>query len=153
MTVLLLVIVPLVLIISLRKQEPNPDTVLHANAPFWAAGMALTVEAYDGFFGPGTGSFLIFGLVSFLHLSSRSASATARVINLASNAGALLFFATQLQIHLPVAAVAAAGSLTGNYLGRHFVIHRAESVVRLVFFVVLGALLVKLVVEMFLRLG
>lgn len=147
MTALLLVIVPAVLALAVRKRPPNPDTALHARAPLWAGGMGLVMGVYDGFFGPGTGSFLIFTLTRFLHLDPRSASSTARVINFASNVGALAFFATQLQICLPVAAVAAVGSLAGNYLGSHLVIHRAEKVVRPVFITVLTALLAKLVYQ------
>ena len=104
---------------------------------------------YDGFFGPGTGSFLIFAMVSFLHLEARQASGTARVINYASNLAALAFFATQLQIALPVVGVAAAGSIVGNYVGSHLVLHRADKVVRPVFFIALGGLLIKLVLESF----
>lgn len=149
MTWLLLAVVPMVLILSFRRREPNPATALHAHAPFWAAAIGLTVGAYDGFFGPGTGSFLIFALVSFLHLTAQRASATARVINYASNLGALLFFASRFQIHLPVVAVAASASLAGNFIGSHLVIRSAEKVVRPVFLVVLGALLVKLIAETF----
>ena len=144
MTLLLLVVVPFVLIISIRRWRPNPRTALHPQAPFWAAVLGFVLGGYDGFFGPGTGSFLIFGMVAWLHLGARQASATARVINFASNLGALAFFATQLQVHLPVAAIAAVGSLSGNYVGSHLVIHRAESVVRPVFLCVLTILLLKL---------
>lgn len=151
MTALLLVVVPLVLILSLRRRTPNPATAEHAHAPLWCGALGLLLGGYDGFFGPGTGSFLIFALVTFLHLAPRPASATARVINFASNVGALCFFATRLQIHLPVAALAAIASMTGNFLGSHLVLKRAETVVRPVFLVVLATLLAKLVWENLLR--
>ena len=147
MTILLLVVVPLVLALSLRQSKPRPETSMHANAPGRTAAMSAVVGGYDGFFGPGTGSFLIFGLTRFLHLGPRDASATARVINFASNIGALAFFATRLQVHVPLALLAAAAAMAGNYLGSHLVLSRAERVVRPVFICVLSALLAKLLFD------
>lgn len=149
MTLLLLVVVPLVLALSLRRRQGLlPATRERSRGAVWgAAAMGLALGGYDGFFGPGTGSFLLFGLVQFLHLGMREASATARVINYASNLAALAVFAGSLQVHLPVAAVAASGALAGNYLGSHFVLSRAEKIVRPVFLTVLSVLLLKLIFE------
>lgn len=150
MTLLLLFIVPVVLFLSLRPKRAAASLRLRASAPAVAGVMGLVMGGYDGFFGPGTGSFLLFGLTHFLHLAAREASSTARVINFASNLGALGYFASTLQIHWPVAVLAAIASMTGNWVGSHLVIHRAEKVVRPVFFTVLTALLGKLLYDLLL---
>src|SRR5690606_29714991 len=80
----LLVGVAIFLTVHRRRDTPRPERpVRHLLAI--AAVLAFTVGAYDGFFGPGTGTFLIVGLVGLVGLSLPEATADAKVVNFASN--------------------------------------------------------------------
>lgn len=94
---------------------------------------ALVIGMYDGFFGPGTGTFLMFVFVQFLHLDFVRGSGNARVINFTTNIGAFAYFlasgAMVWWIGLPMGLANAAGA----YLGSHMAILRGSAFVRLVY--------------------
>ena len=106
-------------------------------------GVASVIGFYDGFFGPGTGSFLIFILVRYLGYDFLHASSYAKVLNCASNAAALSLFISQGQIWcalaIPMALCNVAGSLTGTTLAMRL----GSSFVRRMFIGVVSALIVK----------
>ena len=83
-------------------------------------GLGLLLGFYDGFFGPGTGSFLIFIFIGWFGFDFLSASASAKVINFATNLSAVLYFGFTDNIlyryALPMAVCNIAGSLTGTRL-------------------------------------
>lgn len=150
MLTLLLFVVPVVLGFSLKKPQARAIPLISSKRLILAvSGLAVLVGGYDGFFGPGTGSFFLFGLLYFLKLSPQSASVNARILNYASNLGALTYFATQLQFDLRVAGVGIVASVLGNYLGSHMVIQHADRVVRPLFLVVLVGLLITLAARWF----
>jgi uncharacterized protein len=95
--------------------------------------MGAVLGFYDGFFGPGMGSFLIFTFVGFFGFDFLSASASAKVINFATNLAALLLFASQghvlWQYAWPMAVCQIAGSLTGTRVA----IRRGNRFVRVLF--------------------
>ena len=87
---------------------------------YWAIGIGAAIGFYDGFFGPGTGSFLIFLFVRFFGLDFLRASAASKVVNLATNVAAISFFVPTGNIlwlfALPMAAANIIGSVVGTRL-------------------------------------
>ena len=98
---------------------------------------------YDGFFGPGTGSFLIFLFIRFFGFDFLHASAAAKIVNVATNLAAIAYFAPN-GYYLPVLAVVMAiGNIGGSFLGTHLALRHGSGFVRKVFLIVVSALIVK----------
>ena len=102
---------------------------------------------YDGFFGPGTGSFWTVALVTLLGLDLRHATGYTKAVNLASNAGALLIFLAHGSVHFLAAGVMIGGQLLGARLGSGLVIARGAAFIRPVFLTVVFAITLKLLWE------
>lgn len=115
-----------------------------------ARGSALVAVAsgallgfYDGFFGPGAGSFLIFVFVRFFGLSFLAASSAAKVVNVATNFAALLYFSAHGQVLWPAALMMAACNVAGAQCGSHLALRHGSVLVRRVFLVVVASLIAK----------
>jgi uncharacterized protein len=132
-------------LLVIRKPARDED---RGARPLVAAALALAIGAYDGFFGPGTGTFLIVGFVVLCGRSLVHASADAKVVNFASNLAAVLVFARDGYIEWELALPMAAGQLCGGILGAHLAMRGGERIVRIVVLAVSGALIVKLVVDL-----
>ena len=116
-----------------------------------AAALALGAGAYDGFFGPGTGTLLIVGLAGLLHLSLQHASAEAKAINFASNLGGMMLLAARGAVVWHTALPMAVGQLVGGWLGAHLTVRGGERVVRWVLLTVVAALVLKLSLDVLRR--
>ncbi|MGW0117003.1 sulfite exporter TauE/SafE family protein [Streptomyces sp. NPDC003327] len=99
---------------------------------------------YDGLFGPGTGTFLVLALTAVLHLDLVTASATAKIVNVCTNAGALVTFAVQGSVYWQLAAVMAVFNLTGGMLGARMALRKGSEFVRGVLLFVVFSLVAKL---------
>ncbi len=98
---------------------------------------------YDGFFGPGTGSFFIFLLVRFLGYDFLNASASAKLLNVATNIAAIVLFAMKGHIWWQVGLMMAAANVAGSLVGSHLALKHGTGFVRWVFVIVVGVLIVK----------
>ncbi|WP_199734815.1 TSUP family transporter [Cellulomonas sp. PhB143] len=115
------------------------------NGHRWAAaGIGLVIGAYDGLLGPGTGTFLVISLVSVLGYAFLPASALAKIVNFATNLGALIFFVPYGAVLWGLGLVVGAANLCGGYLGARMAVAKGSGFVRVVFVVVVGVLIVKL---------
>jgi uncharacterized membrane protein YfcA len=138
------------LFVGLRRAPP-PRAAGAAPAPASlpvAGAVALAVGAYDGFFGPGTGTFLIVAFVALLGDGLARASAEAKVVNFASNLAALALFAARGVVVWKLAVPMAAGQLLGGFLGAHLAVRRGDALVRRVVVLVALAAAVKLAWDM-----
>ncbi len=108
------------------------------------AAIALVLGAYDGFFGPGTGSMLILSFVLVFGDSLTRASGNAKVVNLASNLAAFLLFARQGTILWSVALPMAAANAIGAAVGARLALRRGDRLVRWVVLAMVLAVVVKL---------
>ena len=106
--------------------------------------IALAIGAYDGFFGPGTGTFLIVAFALVLGDGLTRASGEAKVVNFASNLAALALFASRGVVVWQVALPMAAAQFAGSTLGAHLAVRRGDSFVRRVVLLVVLALVLKL---------
>lgn len=95
----------------------DADRSARLRFPIFVPVMGAVVGFYDGIFGPGTGSFLTLGFVALFGLGVTRAAGNTKVLNLASNLGALLLFIPSGDVVWPVAVVMAAGQIAGGYLG------------------------------------
>lgn len=109
-----------------------------------AALIALALGFYDGFFGPGTGSLLIFLFVAVLGFDFLRASALAKSVNWASNLTAMGLFVWQGSWIPSVALGMAAANGLGGYLGAHVALTKGSGWVRGLFIAVVGALILRL---------
>jgi hypothetical protein len=111
-------------------------------------GTALAVGAvigfYDGVLGPGTGSFLVFALVSLLGYDFLQSSAKAKIVNVATNLGALAFFVPHGSVVWGLGLSLAVANTVGGYLGSRTATSRGTGFIRVVFLVVVTALIVRL---------
>lgn len=103
---------------------------------------------YDGFFGPGTGSFLIFAFVGLFGFSFLAASASAKLVNVATNLAALAWFASAGHIRYDVAAPMALFSLAGSLIGARLAIRHGSGFVRQFYIAVVLLLILKLGVDL-----
>jgi uncharacterized protein len=116
-----------------------------------AAAIGGVIGFYDGFFGPGTGSFFVFLFVRVLGWDFLRASAGAKLLNTATNAAALLLFGLKGHVWWHVAAVLAVANLAGSLLGTRLALKHGAGFVRGVFVVVVGALILKTFHDAYLR--
>src|SRR3954452_18251397 len=119
--------------------------------PHRQAGVAVVggaaIGLYDGFVGPGTGSFLVFLLVGAVGLSFLHASATAKAVNTMTNLAALLLFAVTGHVLWKLGLAMAACNVVGAQAGARLAIRRGSAGARRVFLVVVAALIVRLAVD------
>jgi uncharacterized membrane protein YfcA len=113
-------------------------------ASIFAGMFALGIGVYDGFFGPGTGTFLIVAFVTVLHHSMQRASANAKVVNFGSNLASVILFAWSGEILWRVALPMALGQLLGGVLGAHIAVRRGSQLVRRIVLVIVIALVARL---------
>lgn len=104
---------------------------------------------YDGFFGPGAGSFWTIACLSLLGLELTRATAYTKAVNLTSNMASLLVFIAADRVRYDVAAVMIAGQLIGARLGSGLVIRHGAPFIRVVFLIVVFAMVVKLLWDQF----
>ncbi len=112
------------------------------------AALALVIGAYDGFFGPGTGTFLIVGFVALCGRSLVHASADAKVVNFATNLASLALFAHRGLVVWDVALPMAVGQLLGAVVGTKLALRGGARVVRICVLVVSTALIAKLAIDL-----
>jgi len=110
----------------------------------WTVAIGLVVGAYDGFLGPGTGSFFVILLVAVLGYGFLDASATAKIANLVTNLSAIVVFGLSGSVLWGLGLIMGAANLIGGYLGARTAISRGSAFVRKVFLIVLAGLIIKL---------
>ena len=143
-----------VLIYTLIKKELGRE---HAPAlQGWreaavASAIGLLMGFYDGFFGPGTGSLLVFLFVRVLGYDFLHASASAKLLNSCSNFSALALFAFKGHIWWHYALVLAVANVAGSLLGTRLALRHGAGFVRVVFVLVVSALILRTGYDAFLR--
>ncbi|MCF8530012.1 MAG: TSUP family transporter [Candidatus Nanopelagicales bacterium] len=107
--------------------------------------VSAIIGFYDGIFGPGTGSFLLIALVGLLGYSFLMASSTAKIVNLGTNAAALVIFGMTGSVLWLLGLLLALFNVLGAYVGARTAIARGSAFVRTVFLAVVALLIIRLI--------
>ncbi|MGP4109829.1 sulfite exporter TauE/SafE family protein [Streptomyces sp. 4N509B] len=130
--------------------RPHFGTVVDERPPSRRRAMAalavvgVGIAFYDGLVGPGTGTFLVIGLVALLRLDMLAATATAKVVNVGTNLGALAVFTALGSVLWQLAPFMAVFNVLGGWLGARMALRRGSGFVRVVLLVVVTALVARL---------
>lgn len=111
--------------------------------------VGIAIGCYDGFFGPGTGTFLIIAFTAVLGFDLKTACGNTKIVNLTTNIAALVVFIQAGQVYYQVALPAAVFSIMGNWLGSGLAIKKGAKFIKPVMVVVLCVLLCKLIFDFF----
>ena len=141
----LLLVLPVVAFITLRTRKWPDET-----APLdpWLRrliiwGSAFVIGGYDGYYGPGTGTFMMIALVRFAKLDTRHAAGGVKVVNLASNLGSLFTALRAGYVLVGVGLISSVASILGHYIGAGLAIKNGSKIVRPTVIAVLLLLTVK----------
>lgn len=110
---------------------------------------AFFIGMYDGFYGPGTGTFLMLLLTGAAHLTTRQAAGITKAINLSSNVMSLTVFLINGTVLLPLGLTAALFSIAGNYLGARSFIKKGDAIARPAIISVISIFIIKVIYEYF----
>lgn len=142
---LLLAILPVVAFVTLRNREwpDEPGTIdqRKQSAIVWAG--SLLIGAYDGYYGPGTGTFLMLIFIRLAKMDTRHAAGSVKVINLASNLGGVCTALSAGTVRVGVGLIAAIASIAGHYIGAGLAIKNGSKIVRPAVIIVLLLLILK----------
>ncbi|MEZ4819669.1 MAG: TSUP family transporter [Bdellovibrionota bacterium] len=143
-------ILSLFLYLTFKKEIEFKNLPISRYAPIFFPIIITALGFYDGFFGPGTGTFLIMALLYFQRFSLLQAGATGRVLNLTSNLASILYFSTTGLIDITFVLPAMFSSFIGGYCGASYSVRYGSRGIRpLLYFSVTG-LLLKLGYDLFL---
>ena len=140
----------LVFVYFLAMPRPRAQAQ-HARLPHYLfySICGLTIGFYDGFFGPGTGSFWALALVSLAGTPLLQATAITKVMNCTSNAVALLAFIPGGNVVWGLGLLMGAGQICGAWLGTHLALRRGARFIRMVLLIVVAATIAGLVYQQF----
>jgi uncharacterized membrane protein YfcA len=113
------------------------------------AALGAALGFYDGFFGPGTGSLLLFAFVGLFGYDFLAASASAKVVNVATNIAGLAYFVSTGQVLYHIALPMAACNMLGSSLGARLALRRGTGFVRVLFLAVVSGFILKLGWDMY----
>ena len=148
--VIMLAVLPVVAFYVLRTKDFDKyaaDAYPLRKTMVLVAVIALAIGFYDGFYGPGTGTFLMLLLTGVGRTSLNTAAGTTKAINLSTNFAALVVFLANGSALMELGLAAGAFSIAGNYLGSKFFTDRGSAAVRPVMLVVIALFAVRLVYD------
>lgn len=149
MKMILIVVLPISAFIVLNKKLFNDngadEVTLDKRTYLTAIIAALVIGFYDGFYGPGTGTFLIIAFTVFAKIGMKAANGQAKVINLTTNITSLVVFLLNGQVLIPLGFAAALCNTIGGYLGAGLVMAQGTRIVRPSILLVLFLLLLKII--------
>ena len=144
---ILFVILPVVAFLVLNPRifhdNREAEILLNRRTLLTAILSSFAVGIYDGFYGPGTGTFLIIAFTVFARMNLRSANAQAKVINLTTNITSLTIFLLNGQVVFLLGLAAAVCNMAGNYVGAGLAMTRGSRITRPVILLVLVLLFLK----------
>lgn len=149
----LVVILALLAVYTFAKKnfgQHQEKEMSEARQILYAIGISLCVGFYDGFIGPGTGSFLVVAFVTVLGFDFLHASANAKMVNLATNLGAICLFAIKGKIIWSVALPMAVCNAFGGWLGAKTAIRKGNGFIRIFFLIVVIVTLIRFAYDVFL---
>ena len=138
----------LIAVVIYTLLQPRMGVVVATKSPVRSpvvvgVGVGGVIGFYDGFFGPGTGSFLIFAFVGFFGWSFLQASVSAKVVNLATNCAALCYFVPAGNVLFGIGLGMAVGNVLGAQVGSRFALRGGNAWIRVVFLLMSGLLIGK----------
>ncbi|BCW05348.1 TSUP family transporter [Arthrobacter sp. NtRootA1] len=147
--IIVLALIAVAIFTALRPSAGELTALRHDGRKHYVVACLIgaVIGFYDGLIGPGTGSFLVIALVSAMGYAFLEASAKAKIVNMATNAGALIFFLPHGSLLWGVGLVLGLANMAGGYLGARTAVARGSSFVRIVFLIVVAALIIKLGVD------
>lgn len=149
---LVLAVLPVIAAVTLlRRSAPEEDgsrVPPRRQALALAAGIGFAIGCYDGLIGPGTGTLAILAFSSLLHLELRTASGSAKILNLASNYASLITYISAGNVWFALAVPCGLCNILGALLGSHFALKKGAAFIRPMLLVVMALLLGKLVVDL-----
>jgi len=149
--IMVIAIPVLTVVILFKKDLLSPETreVKPVREQTITAVIALTIGWYDGFFGPGAGTFFLLAFIGILKLDAVTANGNAKILNLCSNIAAVAVFATGGMINYALALPCAVFSILGNTLGARLTIKNGAKIIRPVMLVVVVILLATIARDLF----
>ena len=151
-------LLPLVLVCVLgytlaKKELGRHHAPRYAGRAEWVAAslIGVTIGFYDGFFGPGTGSFFVFLFVRLLGYDFLNASASAKLLNVSTNIAALILFSLKGHVWWHFALPLALANVLGSVLGTHMALKHGTGFVRGIFILVVSVLILKTGYDGFVR--
>lgn len=149
----MLAVVPVMAVFLLLKrdfgQENRSGELGRGQLMAMALGIGLVIGGYDGFFGPGAGTFLMLAFTGLCRFDLLTASGNTKVANSASNLSSLITFALAGKVMWSVGIPAALCGIAGNYVGSSLALKGGAKVIRPMFLVVLALLLARLLYGLF----
>ncbi len=149
--IVMMIIIPLTALYLLRSHamEITTQSPTSLNNIVLCAAIALSLGAYDGFYGPGTGTFLMLAFSGIAHLHLHDAAGTTKAVNLATNLSALAVFLISGQVWLLLGIVAGLFNMAGAWIGVKLFTNKGTRVVKPLMLTVLAIFLIKTIVEVF----
>ncbi len=142
---LIIVLLVVVLVYSMWQKKLGQQLAVAAPGKqrlLGGSALLIVIGFYDGFFGPGTGSFMIFVLL-FMGFDFMQAAGSSKLLNLVSNSAALLVFLLHGSVHFSYGLVMAAAMVAGAYAGSKMALSKGTGFVRLLFIVITAVLIAK----------
>lgn len=144
---LLIIVLPIVAILVLRQRKlpEEPGNITPTRQMAVVCSAALVVGAYDGFYGPGTGTFLLIIFCGLAKMDVRTAGGNVKLVNLASNVGSVITSLMGGKVFILLGFIGAAAALLGHYIGAGLVIKNGSRIVKPTVIIVLALLAVKII--------
>lgn len=149
---ILLVAVPVIAVLMFVKKDfgkAREEELPLAKSIFLSAATGLLLGMYDGFFGPGTGTFLTLIFASALGMNILTSCGTTKIVNLASNAAALITYAINGKVMFSIGLPCVIFAIAGNWIGSGWALKGGIKVIRPIMLVTMGLLLIKVASELF----
>ena len=146
---MLVIILPIVAFVVLKKKkfiDHDKIDISYKRQLFISLAIAFLFGGYDGFYGPGTGTFMIIAFTGIAKINVMEANGNTKCANLASNIAALITFIINGKVYFVLGIVAAIFSILGHYIGSGLVIKNGAKIVRPIIIVVLIMLFVKVII-------
>ncbi|MEY8338743.1 TSUP family transporter [Lachnospiraceae bacterium 62-35] len=148
---MMLVILPVVAFYVLKNKnlgdEERTKSISYRRQRITTVAIALALGLYDGFYGPGTGTFLLLLLTGAASMDMKRAAGITKVLNLSSNISALITFVFSGKVYYSLGLAAGLFCIAGHYIGSGMVMSGGKRVVRPLILVVLGLLFGKVISE------
>jgi len=149
----LLAVIPVIAFIVLKKKnfgdKDESGRLPKLKTHIYSAAVGLVVGFYDGFFGPGTGTFLVLFYTGLLRFDLITATGNAKFVNLASNVAAVVTFLINGEVNFAVGVPAMLCGMAGNFVGSGLAIKNGAKIIRPMFIVALSLLIVYIARDLF----